>query len=263
MKERKIKDVLGFALLHGLMLVFASCSSEWGEMFFKSADDPYAGIPRVECFERENVIKLTWSKDDGCDEYVLMRSEDSKNLNFKEIYRGKALSYEDKSGEEWKRYLYRLDKTRGNEYFKGNETVMALCSPVRGDEYEDNDREEDAVHLESDRSANIYRCVFADGRVFEDYDWYYVEIPPHRVACLTLEDSGIAVANQTTAFCYLLPGDGVHEIKQNTEFLLYNRTEEKKKVYIKIFANQYLFESTGSGSFVRSYVLSLYMVRKE
>jgi hypothetical protein len=264
MKERRFKDVLGSTLLPGLLLVFASCSSEWGEMFFKSADDPYAGIPRAECFERENVIKLTWSKDDGCDEYVLMRAEDNSiSLNFKEIYRGNALYYEDKDGEEWKRYLYRLDKTRGNKYFKGNETVMALCSPVRGDEYEDNDSEDKAVLLESDRSANIYRCVFEDGRVFEDFDWYYVEIPPHRVACLTLEDSGIAVNEHTTAFCYLLPGDGVHEIKQNTEFLLYNRTEEKKKVYIKIFANPSLFESTGSGSFVRSYVLSLYMVRKE
>lgn len=243
--------------------VLSSCSSDWDGMFFKSTEDPFYDIALISCFEKEKEIRVSWREDEGADEYVLMRSEDSSNLNFKEIYRGNALYYEDKDGEEWKRYLYRLDKTRGNKYFKGKETAMALCSPVRGDEYEDNGSEDKAVLLESDRSANIYRCVFEDGRVFEDFDWYYVEIPPHRVACLSLEDSGIAVANQTTAFCYLLPDDGVHEIKQNSEFILYNRTEEKKKVYIKIFANKALFESTGSGSFVRSYVLSLDMVRKE
>lgn len=245
-------------------LALASCTNEPSLMLLRAYDDPYDDIARAECFKKENTIYLSWREDAGADEYVLMRADDIMPYGFKEVYRGNGLEYEDTFNEAVtnERYLYRLDKRRGNRMFEGRELTRAVRAVEFGgaDAYGSNDREESAVRLESDRLDVLPCWRFSDGALYTDVDWYYVVLEARRKATIVLEETtgGKSYAEGSpTPFRCIVAGGTEKELNNKSAFAIVNERDEVRKIPFRLYADTTQLFRLGAGCEVLSYTLSL------
>lgn len=166
--------------------LFTSCENPIADVLLRTYSDPFDQAPVVDSFSERKKIFISWDKDEGADEYILMRAEDATNPQFAKIYRGRQLNYKDEKINEGTRYLYRLDKTRGKRTFISEKKGYGYCASRINDTLKNNFKK-DAVEILSDRTNMVlYYGRFCDGTEIFEEDYFYVNIPPQMQAEIVL-----------------------------------------------------------------------------
>ncbi|MCR5614015.1 hypothetical protein [Treponema sp.] len=235
-------------------VLFNSCENYFANQILRTFDDPHDECIACESFKNENCIFLSWTLDEACDEYILMRAVDQAGLLFKQIVRTKQNEYIDNQILPGTKYIYRLDKIRGKKYFTGTKFSYGYGSPCRKDFCENNDAEENATWLESDlNNLNLYYGTYLDGSVLKDEDWFYVTVPPRRSAEIVIRQLD-NIPDAGTSFMCLEKGRSPVRVS-TSGFTLDNPSFEQKKIYFKIYISQ---DNVSRNSFfVTSYDISL------
>lgn len=241
-------------------LAFTGCNPGVYDALSRTLDDPVVVSPLVESFVESNAIFVKWGYDEGADEYILERAEDSiGDLAYKTVYSGTGLEYADRGLDEGKRYIYRLSKRRGKAMFGPSDEVLGVSSLICRDVYR-NDTMDDAIKLESmDYIANIYYYRSYSGLELIDEDWYYIDIPPLRQASVVVNDSQVDVADTPTHFYYYEFTRGNNAVIQLKEFWIINNELESRRYYFKIYPAKTRFVAAGmpAGGTIIQYRISL------
>ncbi|MBP5359265.1 MAG: hypothetical protein J6Y69_08790 [Treponema sp.] len=218
-------------------LLISSCSDNaFQEMLFRTTEDPFQDVPVTDSLTKEHTVYLSWKEDEGCDTFRLMRSYDQPDLYFTCIYEGTATEYTDENLPDGDKYVYRLDKTRGRKKdFVGNAYAYGYSSDCRRDIWEDNDTEDKAIRLEHDLICNL-PCVqyITDSKEDLDCDWFYVEIPPRRMAGILVKQEGLSQGTPTNLMIQV-SGETSQQIEHGIEVAISNSTDEKRNYYFRIF----------------------------
>jgi hypothetical protein len=185
------------ALLLTGCFILAACNMGMDNSLGRTPDDPFVEIPRVQSFNGNFSIVVSWSWDEAADEYYLYRAADDLNPQYTLVYSGPLTEYEDffTLPHEDQLYLYRLGKRRGEKLFVDLSTrgkaALGVVSGSRRDFSEPNDDREHATVLDiTELFANswFYGSNTWDDLNFYDEDWYCIDIPPHWVASIILTD---------------------------------------------------------------------------
>ena len=247
------RNVMSAALVLSGAMFFSGCGNGIYEIVTRNQEDPDTFYLKVDSFSEENVIRCSWAKDERCDRYIVMRSEDREPLRFEKVYEGEGTRYEDAVLKEDTRYLYRLDKVRGKKDFKGKTHYMGIYSKQVKDVYEPNDKKENAVLLESDKQANVYYYRSTEGTILEDEDWYKIRVPARRQAKITIVYN---VANQP--FVITKPYNGEEERPAtNSAVEIKNDTDGEKELRFKISLDKNIVVSGSAGGTCYRYTLRL------
>ena len=247
------RSVVAAALIVGSIVIYGGCGNGIYGIVARDQGDPDTFYLNVDSFSEENVIRCSWAKDERCDRYIVMRSEDREPLHFEKVYEGERTTYEDAVLKEDTRYLYRLDKVRGKRGFKGKTHYMGIYSKQVKDVYEPNDKKENAVRLENDKQANVYYYRSTEGTILEDEDWYKVRVPARRQAKITIIYDG---ANKP--FIITKPYNGEQERPAtNGAVVIKNDMDYEKELRFKISLDKNIVVSGSAGGAYYPYTLRL------
>ena len=244
-----------FVLLFGFFALLVSCSENSFEQYvFRTTADPFPDKPNVSIDYGKNQILLDWKLDEGCDEYILSKAEDESHLVFKTIYNGKLLSYVDSINQDdlEKRYIYKLEKKRGEQLFKNINVKYfgAGCCFNDEDSYEPNNDKNNATMLSSLRNATL-TCVRYNAGVEPqiDEDWYYFDLPASYTANLELMQIEPAVTGmqETKLSIYYTDCISDKNIIHNDPIPIENDCDYTKRIYIKVYVKNWDDENIGSG----------------
>ena len=236
------RNVMSAALVLSGAMFFSGCGNGIYEIVTRNQEDPDTFYLKVDSFSEENVIRCSWAKDERCDRYIVMRSEDREPLRFEKVYEGEGTRYEDAVLKEDTRYLYRLDKVRGKRGFKGKTHYMGIYSKQVKDVYEPNDKKE-----------NVYYYRSTEGTILEDEDWYKIRVPARRQAKITIIYN---VANQP--FVITKPYNGEEERPTtNSAVEIKNDTDYEKELRFKISLDKNIVVSGSAGGTCYRYTLRL------
>lgn len=243
------------------LALFVSCSENtFEELLFRTIDDPFSDTPSIDSLTLEHTIYLSWSKDDACDTFHLMRSYDQSILSFSCIYEGDETSYTDVDLTDNNRYIYRLDKTRGTKYFEGTTYAYGYSSDCRKDACESNDIEDRATFLEYDLICNL-PCVqfITNNKQFIDEDWFYITLPPRRAAEIVISQHNLS--NESTGAATNLrvqtAGSESEAVKQKVAHVINNTSHETRQFYFKIYPETTELFSVNSSIAEIEYTVSL------
>ena len=256
MKNKAIAYVF-FTTLHLLI----SCSNNtFEEILFRSNEDPFYETLITDSLSLENTVFLKWREDENADGFFLMKADDKSNLVFKCIYEGRETAYTDTAVLTDCRYVYRLDKKRGNKYFEGKAYSYGYGCQTRNDLYENNDTEENAALLDNDLICNL-PCVqyITEGVLQIDADWFYLPIPPRRTAEILVSQKGLSntAKGTTTSLMFQERGKTSEQIKEKTALCISNSTNRTENFYFKIFPDSTNLFTESSGTAVFEYTVSL------
>lgn len=249
-----------FLLIIAFILFFSCCQNTFEAVLFRTTDDPFFDVPITDSLSLENTVFLTWQEDSAADCYYLMRSLDQPHLFFSCVYYGEQTSFVDVGLDTNNRYIYRLDKSRGEKIFSGVSYGYGFALNCRNDSYEDNDYEENATFLEHDLQCNL-PCVkyITENKIFLDVDWFYVIVPPKRIAEIVISQKGLEDTSVGTHTSLYLQEIGVTEIpvKQKNGIPLANASNQTKKIFFKIYPNTADLFSIENFTAVIEYTVSL------
>lgn len=247
-------------------LMLCSCTENViQEILFKPNRDPLFESPKVDSFSDSKCIKINWNSDTGTDCYYLMKREDTSAGDFKCIYKGKILSYEDYDIENEKRYIYRIDKKRGNKTFISDKYGYGFAADCIKDRWEPNDDMNTATLLEADLNCNLFFAFFkTDDNEIHDIDWFYIVIPPGRTACLVVTDESLTdtTAGASSDLCIQINEHQSMEIENKKEYTVTNTSTETLKIYFSIFPNISKLKKSDGSSIVINYSVSLTKITK-
>ena len=253
MKRRMIATVV---IVSGVML-FSGCGNGLYEIISRDQGEPDNFYVKVDSFSEENKIRCSWGKDERSDRYILMRSEDKVPLVFEKVYDGDGTAYEDTVLKEDTRYLYRLDKVRGEKKFKGKTHYMGIYSKQVNDDYEPNDTKEEAVLLENDKQASVYYYRSTEGTIVEDEDWYKVKLAAKRQAKITVIYDA---AHQP--FIVTKPYNGQQERPATNDGVeIRNDTDYEKELRFKISLDKNIVVSGSAGGGYYPYTVRLLSIQ--
>lgn len=258
-----MKRVFYFAML--IFLLVSCKENTFEEILFRTQDDPFNDCPITDSLQKENTIYLHWQEDIASDCFYLMRSLDQIVLNFSCVYKGTETDFFDTNLENNNRYIYRLDKQRGNKRFEGTEYSYGYSSNFRNDYFEFNDNEENATLLVQDLKCNL-PCIkyIYKNKTLIDVDWFYVEIPARRKAEILINQEGLSNSSTGTDTSLYIQEIGSTEksVKQNTAILIENPSTETKKIFFKVFPKTTALFSEDSYQTVIEYTISLNKIFK-
>lgn len=241
-----------FTLLISLLFILISCDNALFNLIKRPQKDPELFELKVDSFTKQYEIHCSWEADELADKYILMRSEDNPKLNFEEVYFGKSLSYNDSNLKDNTKYIYRLDKLRGEKRFIGKKHYLGIYGDKVEDTYEPNDKVETATYLEKAKQGNLYYYTSAKGIQVSDIDWYRVRIKANRQVSLSLTYDA-----STPNFKVILPPNGEEKTPgNNVAFQIRNDTEQEKEFYFSVGLDKGQFSSTGASIFY-TYTLKL------
>ena len=247
-----------------LLSLTVSCTNGDLSELLRSYDDPSDETPVADCYSQACTIKLSWQSDECADKYILMRAEDDGAENFRQIYSGSETSYVDRFSqpEDQKRYLYRLDKTRGSKRFSGTDSTCAVVSATLHDTHEPNDVIGKAIEVERIINATMPCSQFKyRGRSYGDEDWYYVRLNPLCTAMITFTQPELNIGVQNTDFLYMELGGSSRTISNGDKILLENTEFSSRNIYFKIVPNIAKKFSGSAGAEVLTYRLELSEVK--
>lgn len=236
MKAKRFSYISG--LLCAVVTVFmSSCSNNVFDAFTRTTDDPSDCNIEVECL-KGNYITLRWEADSACDMYVLLRTDQQNYKNpgsFKVLYSGTECEFRDvnvRKGAQVSKYVYRLDKVRGDKVFVGTKFGHGVYAPSNPEYLEKNDSMETACELIYRRTSCVYSYNFDDGYVIENADWYYVDMPAGISSCrVEIEYKN----GDSAALNYCIPGLDIESPKRNKEIIdLINEDGRLKRSYFRI-----------------------------
>ena len=261
-----MKSIKKVIFLIFISLCFFSCyNNVFNEVLFRTTADPFDDTPVADSLSKEHTVYLSWNKDDAADKFYLMRSFDTVPLDWSCVYEGTATSYTDINLNDNEKYVYRLDKKRGSELFEGQNFGYGWSSETVRDSFEPNDRREDAVFLEYDRTCNL-PCVgfVTNNEDFLDEDWFYISVPPMRRADIIVGQSNLeqSPVGASTNLRIQLFGLGSQPVKHQEAFTIDNGSYETKIFYFKIFPERTSLSSGNSFCTVIEYTVSLNQLTK-
>ena len=214
----------------------------------------------ADCYTQACTIKLFWQSDECADKYILMRAEDDGAENFRQIYSGTETSFTDRFliTDDQKRFLYRLDKTRGSRKFNGLDCTCAVVSAILHDTHEPNDTVNNAIEFERIINATMPCSQFKyKGRAYGDEDWYYIRLNPLCKARILFNQTGLNAGVQNTDFLYMELGGASITITDGNKIAIENSELVSRNIYFKVFPNVAKKFSGSAGSEVMSYRLEL------
>ena len=208
---------------------------------------------RIKNFENEDSITLEWDADSGADEYILYRDTDPYGSFSQIVYHGTELSFTDKNIEGiytddlYYFYYYKLAKKRESKEFDKSTYVVGGASDVMIDQYEDNDKQNNAKPFNNPSKANIY--YYKDGNQNElvDTDWYSIELDPRTMVTLTVKNMQNIIntydPSTNTGFselCYqeMRKTETINVYEGRDNIILINNEYESKTKYFKISINK-------------------------
>jgi hypothetical protein len=229
-----------------LLIILPGCNSGMYEMLHRTKEDPAVTKPVIESFVEAYTIIAWWNADEGADEYILERAEDSPfSLVYQTVYKGGGTEYADQGLEADKRYIYRLSKRRGNKIFGPSDGAPGVSSLLRRDVYR-SDTKEKALRLETiDYIANLYYYRTYGGLEITSEAWYYIEIPPLRQASVVVNDSRVEESDRPTHFEYYEYGRDRYPVRQLKEFWIINNELETKRYYFMLYPAKLQFVGAG------------------
>lgn len=241
-----------------LSLVLLSCSEGLLSDMLRVNTDPVVELPSVVSFEKEETIEISWNADPGADEYILFRAEDVLLPVYEIIYQGTSLSLTDTDITGEHRYLYTLGKVRGTLLFGPSDPILGVGSNVIQDNLEGNNVKEMAAKLVWDLDANLYYYRSNNGEEIEDYDWYFVTVPPRRKAMIIVTQSGIG-SGADSWMEYYLEGHVTETIVNSNAIPIENYSYEEKTFYFLISPNssEFIGDPTLGGGGLINYRVSL------
>ena len=261
-----MKLIKNFVLLSCIPIFFFSCyNNAFDEILFRNMDDPFDDVPKVDSLATEHTVYLSWKEDDASDSFHLMRSFDSGSLSWSCIYEGCETSFTDKNLADNERYIYRLDKTRGQKYFKGKEYGYGWSSGSIRDCCENNDIKENATFLEYDRICNLTCVGFATGsKEILDEDWFYVTIPPMRQADIVVGQHNLdnSTVGAKTNLRIQVSGFDSQSVQHQVAYPIQNTGYETKNFYFKIFPERTSLSSGNTFCTIIEYTVSLNQIVK-
>ena len=243
-----------------LLSLTVSCTNGDISELLRSYDDPFDETPAADCYSSPYTVRLSWQEDECADKFILMRAEDDGTENFRQIYAGKAISFTDKFliNDDQKRFLYRLDKIRGNRSFKGLDCTCAVVSAIGHDTHEPNDTINNAIEFNRIINATMPCSQFKyKGRAYGDEDWYYIRLNPLCKARILFNQTGLNAGVQNTDFLYMELGGASITITDGNKITIENSELVSRNIYFKVFPNVTKKFSGSAGSEVMSYRLEL------
>ncbi len=243
-----------------VICLFSCYNNTFENILFRTTEDPFDDVPVTDSLTLEHTVFLSWKEDEGADSFRLMRSNDNTELSFTCIYEGKDTSWIDTNLTNGGRYIYRLDKTRGEKYFTGQKIAFGFSSDCRNDSYECNNTEEEATLLEYDRICNLPCIRYTTGKnEVIDCDWFYVTIPPRRAADIIINQHSLSNSSEgtPTQLRIQIAGFESNIVLQQKAYVINNTAYETKNYYFKIYPETTEFFSQGVGSTLVEYTVSL------
>ena len=214
-----------------LIMCVISCSNHFAAIMLRSYEDPKDLGLRVDSFSQTETCIVSWDKDECADIYILNRKA-KNDSGFKEIYSGTELEYTDKDLDQKKAYIYRLDKKRGNVIFTGTKYGYGVSATIINDTYENNDKKERATLLDTDCICNTYYCPFDGKYSLIDYDWFYIDLKPHKQAQIVIETD-----SQSTSFYISDEINDPEVVRKDEDYILVNNTDSYQKLYFRVSLN--------------------------
>lgn len=256
-----------FVLLSELLFVLCilGCNTNvFQDELFRTTRDPIDEIPSIDSLSRERTISLSWNEDNGADLFRLMRAADNNNLIFKCVYEGTELNYIDNNLKDNERYIYRLDKIRGEKIFRGKNYAFGYSSVCTEDDCEPNNSKTNATLLDYDLTCNL-PCVsyITNNKSDIDCDWFYVIIPPYKNVEIIITQKGLQDNSlHPETYLYLqVDKQTCEKVVQAGAYILSNSGYESKKVFFKIYPETTkVFSSSYTG--VIEYTISLNRIFK-
>ncbi len=244
-----------------ISIILTSCTNNSFEtILFRTTEDPFFDVPDIDSLTLEHTICLSWKIDDACDTFYLMRSNDQKTLDFSCVYEGTDLEYIDTKIADNNRYIYRLDKKRGNKYFTGKEYAYGFSIDCRRDSSESNDIQEEATFLEYDLSCNL-PCIrfITNNKQIIDTDWFYIEVPARRSAEILINQSHLANSstNAPTNLNIQIVGSTSSPVRQKSGIVIQNFSYNKQIYYFNIYPETTGLLSQDSNTAIIEYTISL------
>ncbi len=221
--------------------------------------DPNPKAPLAASFVSENRIDLSWDTDAAAEQYILEKAPDALSPTYSVVYQGTGTSFTDTDCTDQARFLYRLSMARGERVFGPSQPVMGVGSAACRDELEPNDAEASATPLEFDRMANLYFYRSYAGLSLQDWDWYWVSVPPRRKANIVITQSGLAGGTLNTFMYFSLKGTLPAVIVNNQAIPVVNSSYETKVFRFKISPNpdEFISDPTLAGGSFINYTVSL------
>lgn len=260
---KKIKKALPVVIF---TITLTSCyNSEFEDAVFRNTNDPFYDLPVADSLSKEHTIYLSWKEDDAADSFRLMRSADSIVPYWECIYEGNETTYTDTELFDNEKFIYRLDKTRGEENFKGKKYGFGWSSGSTRDEYEPNDGRETATFLEYDRICNLPCVSFNnDSEEVIDEDWFYVTIPPMRQADIIVGQHNLnnASVGAKTDLKIQVYGQVDQPVKHQVATSIINTGYETKTFYFKVFPEKTALNGANNYCTIIEYTVSLNQITK-
>lgn len=246
-----------------LSIFMCSCTDNAVErILLKPNRDPVSECPNVDSFLSPEYISISWKEDLASDIYMLMRKDDNSNGAFECVYEGNNTSYVDYGIDSGHRYVYRVDKRRGNKPFISDKYGYGFAAFCKEDDYENNDDEENATFLEADVECNLYCVTFKTGNAqIYDRDCFYVDIPPSRTICIKINQTGLSGTDECNILIQFADREP-QSVNQGQEITISNTSYEKIRKYFTIVPDTVKLISAEGGQTVINYVLSLDKILK-
>ena len=254
------------SLLSCMAVLFFSCQNgALEEILFRSMDDPSDDVPKADSLATEHTVYLSWKEDDASDSFRLMRASDTAPLSWSCVYEGRATAFMDKNLADNERYIYRLDKTRGQKYFEGKEYGYGWSSGSIRDSCEPNDTRESATFLEYDRICTLTCAGFlTGGKEILDEDWFYVTIPPMRQADIVVGQHNLdnSTAGAKTNLRIQVSGFDSQSVRHQAAYPIQNTGYETRSFYFRIFPERTSLSPGNTFCTVIEYTVSLNQIVK-
>lgn len=255
-----------FLCFISITLIFFSCyNNAFNEAVFRTTKDPFDDIPTTDSVTDMHTVFLSWNSDDGADKFYLMKSFDASPLNWNCIYEGNKTFFIDEKLPSNSQYIYRLDKSRGEKYFKGKHYAYGWSSECMRDFCESNDNPQDATFLEYDHICNLTCAGFeTNKKEILDEDWFYVIIPPMRQADIVVSQHNLenTTLGAKTNLRIQLLGLESQAIKHKVSYPIKNASYETKTFYFKVFPERTSLSSGNKFCTVIEYTVSLNQIIK-
>ncbi|QQO10751.1 hypothetical protein [Breznakiella homolactica] len=241
-----------------VIFIVLGCTQSFLDELNRTDADPYIEVPAVESFLAEGLVSVSWSADEGADEYILQRALDHTSLSFETRYRGAGTDYTEVIPVPHERYIYRLSKVRGSKTFGPSDGVMGVGGDFRRDDNEPNDTQETATLLDREITSNLYYYRSYGDEIVQDTDWFVLDVEPRTIVRVKVTQAGLGVGNVATKMYLTVPGqNSVQPV--NADFVdIENRAYERQLVYFKItpIPNEFTGGIHQVGGTVITYTLS-------
>jgi hypothetical protein len=249
------------------LLLAAGCSPGLLPELDRVLRDPAVSTPLVQSLDRELRIEVSWDVDPAAEEYILERGEDALTGAFSVVYRGPGTFYADTDCRNQGRYLYQLSKSRGSRLFGPSVAVLGVAGDTCKDELEPNDCEPQATALgDFQLRANLfyYRATpwLYPGQQLQDDDWYWLQVPPQRIANLLITQVGLSSGSEHTYINFYRKATTPIHVVNNHLLAVSNPSPEPQRIAFKLYLEpaDFILEPYLGGGTLVDYTLVLHSV---